>query len=90
MPISDLDIETRDLDWFASDKDGMIGHFATGGHGAVPQVIARSCSIEDLNQVANYFRKQPALACPIVNEGLASYVALKDERAKGRYLEDFL
>jgi hypothetical protein len=56
MVISEVDQEVYDYDWFAVDKEGHVGHFATGGNGAMPRVVA--ASREDLQFVADYFNAQ--------------------------------
>lgn len=44
-----------DLDWFAVDKDGKIGHFTTGGNKLLPPTIAKSK--ETWRKLLNYFEK---------------------------------
>jgi hypothetical protein len=34
--------EGLDLDWFATDGDGHVGHFTTGGSGLVPLAVLRA------------------------------------------------
>ena len=53
--ISDMDEEVNDYDWFAVDKEGNIGHFATGGVGTMPRSVAISSS--DLTYVTDFFRR---------------------------------
>ena len=43
----------NDLDWFAVDKDGRIGHFANVGHRLLPPGIGKSR--EDLSLLVSYF-----------------------------------
>jgi hypothetical protein len=89
MQISELQEETQDLDWFGLDDEGAIGHFTTGGHGALPRSVASS--IEDLQRVTEFFTKQcVAAVSPIVCQGLDLHVVLKDEGAKARYLKDYI
>lgn len=53
MVISELDEEVTDFDWFAMDKDGRIGHFTTGGMGALPRTVA--ASRDDLRLITDFF-----------------------------------
>jgi hypothetical protein len=52
MIIEKWEEETTDFDWFALDDQGKIGHFTTGGFGALPQSVASSK--EDLEKLVNY------------------------------------
>lgn len=89
MQVSELDEETQDLDWFAIDGEGAIGHFATGGCGALPRSIASS--LEDLQKVTMYFKERvEAFTMPVVSESINSFILFRDEEAKARYLEDFI
>jgi hypothetical protein len=88
MRVSELEEEIQDLDWFALDEEGTIGHFATGGCGALPRSIASSR--EDLQKVTLYFRNHTAIASPVVSHSIDSYISLKDNESKARYLRDFL
>ena len=89
MEVSELDEETQDLDWFALDKEGAVGHFATGGFGALPRSVASS--LEDLKKITEYFRSQHApIASPIVSRVIDSHISLKDEGVMTRYLEDYM
>lgn len=40
--ISDIEEECEDLDWYAVDESGYIGHFATGGRGFLPRSVKNS------------------------------------------------
>jgi hypothetical protein len=53
MVISEADQEVYDYDWFAVDKEGNVGHFATGGSGTLPRVV--TASREDLQFIADFF-----------------------------------
>lgn len=89
MRVPELLEETQDLDWFALDQEGVIGHFTTGGCGALPRSVVSS--LEDLRRATGFFRNQLVpTALPIVSPKIDSHVSLKDERAKARYLQDFI
>jgi len=53
MEISAIDQEVSDYDWFAVDKEGNVGCFASGG-GILPRSVAESA--EDLKLLVNYFQ----------------------------------
>ena len=53
--LPELDQEIFDLDWYALDKDGMVGHFTTAGAGAIPESVV-SAPKEDFDNVVNYFQ----------------------------------
>ena len=54
--ISDIEEETRDIDWFCTDIDGEIGHFASGGRGFLP--LSVKASQENLNRLVSIFSKR--------------------------------
>ena len=88
MHVSDIEEETRDIDWFALDSEGFVGHFTTGGRGALPRSIASSA--EDLKRVTDYFSKQiSANTSSVISSGVELHVSLRDEAQRARYLEDF-
>jgi hypothetical protein len=89
MEVSDLEQETQDLDWFALDEEGTIGHFATGGSGKLPRSVA--ASRDNMNMLTEFFRTHFAnFTTPIINPKLGLHVSLKDEDAKEKYLQDYL
>ena len=89
MIISDLEEETTDLDWFAIDQQGFIGHFTTGGAGALPRSVASSK--EDLESVCKYFRSLPLNATvPLASQKAMAVLATKNDQAREKYLRDFL
>lgn len=45
----------EDIDWFALDSEGMIGHFASGG-GGVPEFVDE----ETTALLTDFFRSLPA------------------------------
>lgn len=53
MRMSDDDLTTIDLDWYAVDEAGQLGHFTSAGVGWVPESIRASC--ENTELVNNYF-----------------------------------
>jgi hypothetical protein len=94
MEINDLDQETQDLDWFALDREGAIGHFTTGGAGFLPRSVAASA--EDLRAVTRYFHHTaPILGHPIVHPQARHRVRLfpsSDQDAEAActtYLRDY-
>lgn len=52
--ISDTDLVVFDLDWFAVDSEGYVGHFATGGQGGVPTSVRSSKP--RLDRLVTYFK----------------------------------
>ena len=54
-----------DLDWFALDARGAVGHFTTGGCGALPRSVARSRA--DLDAVREYLLALPEAGAALVN-----------------------
>lgn len=53
-------IRGLEFDWFATDADGCIGHFATAGFGVVPgAVLAR---LDDLRHLDEQVLKLPVIA----------------------------
>src|SRR5262249_44019510 len=79
MPISDIEEETLDLDWFALDRNGHIGHFTTGGMGDLPQTVREGYSVDSLASVTDFFRTSvKPRATPIVNPALTKYVRISE------------
>jgi hypothetical protein len=68
MLVSDLDQEILDLDWFALDVDGAVGHFATAGAGALPEPLL-SMTKQDFDFIQNYFE-----TLFVQSTGLKSYL----------------
>jgi hypothetical protein len=87
MKIPDIDVETQDLDWFAIDKEGAVGHFTTGGFGVLPRPAASSYG--DLKKLLGFFRETlaPATTASISNN-LQSHKQFNNDSAKSRYLHD--
>lgn len=89
MTISDIEEETTDLDWFGVDQQGSIGHFTTGGFGALPRSVASSK--EDMESILKYFRSLPLNATvPVVNPKTMALLETKDDKARQKYLQEFL
>ena len=59
-----------DLDWFALDPEGYVGHFTTGGCGALPLSIA-SASDVDLRAVRDHFLSLPEVGRALFNPAWA-------------------
>ena len=92
-----------DLDWFALDAQGNVGHFTTGGCGALPRSAA--ASRDDLRRVHEYVLSLPEIGAGLLNEdwlkGLRLAPAAKTEprenyrewtasAARGLYAYDFI
>src|SRR5262249_30305721 len=89
MPISDIEEETLDLDWFALDRNGYIGYFTTGGMGDLPQTVREGCSVDSLARVTDFFLESvKPRATPIVNPALTRYVRIS-EASSPAFLRDF-
>ena len=55
----------HDLDWFALDAQGSVGHFTTGGCGALPRSAATSR--DDLATVHSYILSLPEIGAGLLN-----------------------
>lgn len=42
QPISEIELEVMDIDWFAVDEDGALGHFTSGTSGLLPPSVISS------------------------------------------------
>lgn len=78
-----------DLDWFASDRQGKVVHFAAGGFGAMPQQVVSSR--QDLEELTQFFRR----ACAETTEAEVSPWFEEDsgvtgDAARARYTRDYL
>jgi len=80
MRIDELEQETSDIDWFATDSSGYIIHFASGG-GSLPESVASSQEI--LLQLYQYFLALPDTAS-------ASQVQAEPNVAKGADYQSFI
>lgn len=90
MKISDEFLEVYDLDWFAVDQNGFLGHFATGVFGGVPESILESK--EELQEIEDYFRNQaPKTKGYTFHPKWSANAGVdpKDSRAVNLYLNDF-
>jgi hypothetical protein len=63
-----------DLDWFALDSQGSVGHFTTGGCGALPRSAA--ASREDLDLVRTYVLACPETTSAIINPNRSASIRL--------------
>jgi len=86
--ISDLEEQTLDLDWFAVDANGEIGHFATGGLGFLPLSV-KACN-ENRVLLRSFFRGLAGNGEAIESPSLASHRHFASEAEKERSLEDFV
>ncbi|HAW32054.1 MAG TPA: hypothetical protein DCY03_28780 [Planctomycetaceae bacterium] len=90
MKISDEVLEVSDLDWFAVDQNGLLGHFATGRFGGVPKSILESK--ESLQEIEDYFRKHvPKTKHCTIHPKWSDNADIdpKDSRSVNMYLNDF-
>jgi hypothetical protein len=88
MPLDRKHVDGVDLDWFAIDGYGFVGHFATGGFGPVPTSVEKNA----LDVITEYFRTR-ALICSEVVESpgweQAADVPVSDVRRRELYLRDY-
>jgi hypothetical protein len=63
-----------DLDWFAVDSQGSVGHFTTGGCGALPRSAA--ASRQDLDAVRAFVLGSPETTLAIVNPHRSASIRL--------------
>jgi hypothetical protein len=63
-----------DLDWFALDAQGAVGHFTTGGCGALPRSVAASW--EDVEAARAYLLALPETTSAIVNPNRPATIPL--------------
>lgn len=88
MTISDVRLETEDIDWFAIDLQGHIAHFASGGFGFVPPSIADHG--EDINLVMSYFRDSASSQSSVaISSHLSDYIGLNSHADRLNYLRSF-
>lgn len=55
MRITEIDLQTEDIEWYAIDSEGRIAEFFSGGSGAVPEFICQSR--ENLDTIGEFFTK---------------------------------
>lgn len=85
--IVDFD-EYHDLDWFATDQDGLLVHFATGGKGAVPlQLLSNRPHLQAALAV---IRSLPQVCEALISPDLEKHVTLADTNAEAQYLRSFV
>jgi hypothetical protein len=72
--ITQEDEAGSDLDWFALDAQGAVGHFTTGGCGALPRSVA--ASREDLDAVRAFLMGLAETTAAIVNPNRAESIPL--------------
>ena len=85
MIMSELFIESHDLDWFAINDKNFIAHFATGGTDKLPSKLKTSKSLWE--QQFNFFNNLPGITEPVFCENnLPIFDSLKE---KEEYLESF-
>lgn len=83
--------ESYDLDWFALDKTGHLGYFASGGLGAVPRSVADD--IDSTFVVLDYVKKHFAEVqeCNVNAEALAkTKLGGRDQSSVAAFYRDFV
>lgn len=86
MVMSELFIESHDLDWFAVNSENFIAHFATGGTDKLPSKLKESKSLWE--HQFDFFSNLPDITEAIFcEENLPIFNNLKE---KEEYLESFL
>jgi hypothetical protein len=85
--ITDLEEETRDIDWFSVDSKGEIAHFTSGGQGFLPPSV--KASNENLQRVTMFFRQLLPNGDAVESSNLSSHIYFDLEAQKSRYLEAF-
>src|SRR4051812_29683494 len=89
--ISETDEAVTNLDWFAVDSSGAIGHFTTSGVGAIPESVQES--LERCQLLDDFFRQNLQPRCrAIYDERIFVHVRLpsQSEVARQDYLSGFL
>jgi len=64
-----------DLDWFALDSAGAVGHFTTGGCGALPRSVATSCDA-DRQALRDYLLSLPDAGRALFNTAWDAQIRL--------------
>ena len=82
--------QLMDLDWFALDESGAIGHFTTAGIWPMPRSVA--ASKEDLERVQDFFWQKPPFTRVSVEAKVFSYADVNpaDETAREWFVHDFV
>jgi hypothetical protein len=87
--IRDRLLSYGDLDWFAVDRDGHVGHFSSFGSGCIPRTIAQD--VEGYAAVLEYFERAMALTVPVpaeTEEATGNIAPWLEMAAKGLYSYD--
>lgn len=86
MEMDEEFLEINDLDWFAAVQDGLLGHFATGGQGFVPDAIKKS--ISQYEEIYGYFHSEIGeMRIEIVESNLPEF---DSDVHRARYLQSFI
>lgn len=75
-----------DLDWFAVDQDGRLGHFATAGFRLLPPAVA--ANKENWQALCNYFNQLPAVRGYRISPELDKQIA-PSKASDEKYLSSF-
>jgi hypothetical protein len=88
VELSQIDFDTIDLDWFAIDAYGYVGHFTTGGRGAIPRSV--TASVDGIRTLTAFFRRTLGPTTSVtIGKRLSVHFTFEDELARTRYLQDF-
>ncbi|MBW7982678.1 hypothetical protein [Enterobacillus tribolii] len=86
MYMDDEFLESNDLDWFSSYKDGLLAHFATGGGCEMPEEVRRF--IDNYEIIYDYFHSLGVSTdIEIIEENLPLFLT---QEQRERYLQSFI
>ncbi|QDV29869.1 hypothetical protein Spb1_17880 [Planctopirus ephydatiae] len=85
--ISDIEEECEDLDWYAVDESGYIGHFATGGRGFLPRSVKNSS--ENRLTLHSFFVELPVSCAGIHNDAAGNNEFFLAMSGRGLYSYDY-
>ena len=86
MSYTEADIDVFDIDWFAIDLDGFIGHFASAGKVIPASVASSKVDNEELN---HYFREVCPPSSKYFNSpALSKFITFFSPSDEDRHLRD--
>lgn len=85
---TEIEQEAMDLDWFAVDGDGRLGHFTTGAWRYLPASIA--LNKEDWEKVLDYFEAMPGDEKVIISPDLAKHESYKSNEEIAYHLKSYI
>ena len=82
--------QLNDLDWFAVDGEGAVGHFTTAGAVPLPRCAARSK--ENLERLVTHFLAREACTAAVIDPDALANAGMLDSDAASRdwFFGDFL